>query len=94
MLGHLHLVPIFLCRPRCTWCSCGWTGRSAMRRFVVLMAAVFALQVLISTEVLFAGLIFGFTALLVAFWLMPASSQGHPVDIPPLFWPGGRQRSC
>ena len=72
MLGHLHLVPVFLLPAAVHLVFLRMDGAIGMRRFVVLMAAVFALQVLISTEVLFAGLIFGFTALLVALWLVPA----------------------
>ena len=63
MLGHLHLVPIFLVPAAVHLVLLRMDEAISVRRFVVLMAAVFAFQVLISTEVLFAGLIFGFAAL-------------------------------
>jgi hypothetical protein len=88
MLGHLHLVPVFLLPAAVHLVLLRMDGAIGMRRFVVLMAAVFALQVLISTEVLFAGLIFGFTALLVAFWLVPARREAIRSIIPPLFVAG------
>jgi hypothetical protein len=71
-IGHLHLIPIFMVPAAVHLVLLRLDGRIGVRRFVILLAAVFALQVLISTEVLFAGLMFGFTALALAFWLVPA----------------------
>ena len=89
MLGHLHLVPVFLLPAAVQLVLLRMDEAIGVRRFVVLMAAVFALQVLISTEVLFAGLIFGFTALLVALWLVPARRNAIRATVPPLFVAGG-----
>jgi hypothetical protein len=89
MLGHLHLVPIFLLPAAVHLVLLRLDEAISVRRFVVLMAAVFALQVLISTEVLFAGLAFGFVAVLVAFWLVPARRRAIRATIPPLFLAGG-----
>jgi hypothetical protein len=88
MIGHLHLVPIFLLPAAVHLVLLRLDEAISVRRFVVLMAAVFALQVLISTEVIFAGLIFGFAALLVAFWLIPARRKAIREAIPPLLLAG------
>jgi hypothetical protein len=87
-LGHLHLVPIFLLPAAVHLVLLRLDEAISVRRFVALIAAVFAVQVLISTEVLFAGLIFGFTALLVAFWLLPARRKAIKATIPPLLLAG------
>jgi hypothetical protein len=88
MLGHLHLVPVFLLPAAVHLVLLRLDDAIGVRRFVVLMAAIFAVQVLISTEVLFAGLVFGFTALLVAFWLIPERRQAIKATIPPVFLAG------
>jgi hypothetical protein len=88
MTAHLHLVPIFLVPAAMHLVLLRLDEAISVRRFVVLMAAIFALQVLISTEVLFAGLIFGFTALLVAFWLIPARRKAIQATVPPLLLAG------
>jgi L-lactate permease len=71
MLGHLHLIPIFLVPAAVHLVLLRMDEAVSVRRFVVLLALIFAVQVLISTEVLFASLVFGFAALLIAFWLVP-----------------------
>jgi hypothetical protein len=88
MLGHLHLVPIFLAPAAVHLVLLRLDEAISVKRFVVLMALVFALQVLISTELLFAGLVFGFAALLVAFWLIPARRRAIRATIPPLLLAG------
>ena len=71
LIGHLHLTPIFLVPAAVQLVLMRMDGAIGERRFVVLMAIVFAVQVGISTEILFAGLMFGFAVLALAFWLVP-----------------------
>jgi len=88
-LGHLHLIPIFLVPAAVQLVLERLDGRIPTRRFVILLALVFALQVLISTEMLFAGLAFGLTALLLAFWLVAARRDAIRAAVGPIFAAGG-----
>ena len=89
MIGHLHLIPIFLVPAAVHLALLRMDEAIGVRRFVVLMAGIFALQVLISTEVLFSALSFGFVALLVAFWLVPERRKAIQALLGPLFLAGG-----
>jgi hypothetical protein len=89
MLGHLHMIPVFLVPAVVHLVLLRMDERITVRRFVVLLAAAFALQVLISTEVLFAGLVFGFLALALAFWLVPARRGAIRDVVPPILLAGG-----
>jgi hypothetical protein len=89
MIGHLHLIPIFLVPAAVHLVLMRMDGGIAARRFVVWLAAIFALQVLISTEILFSGLIFGFATLALAFWLVPDGREAIRQLVPLVFLAGG-----
>jgi hypothetical protein len=89
MIGHLHLIPVFLVPAAVHLVLLRMDGAIAERRFVVLMAALFALQVLISTEILLSGLVFGFAALGLAFWLAPSRRDAIGRTVPLVLLAGG-----
>jgi hypothetical protein len=89
MLGHLSLVAIFLVPAAVHLVLLRIDGAISERRFVVLMAVIFAAQALISTEVLFAALMFGLPTLLLALWMIPARRSAIQATIPPLLLAGG-----
>jgi hypothetical protein len=64
-------------------------GAIGERRFAVWMAVVLGVQVLISTEVLFAGLLFGFATLGLAFWLVPDRREAIRRLVPVTLLAGG-----
>jgi hypothetical protein len=66
MLGHLNLMLIFLIPLGVEIVLRHINGEISRRRFIISIAAVIAGQALLSTEILFTGLIFGAIGLLAA----------------------------
>jgi hypothetical protein len=89
MLGHLHMTAIFLVPVAVELVLRRMDDAIGERRFVVLMALVFALQVGISTEVLFSGLMFGFATFVLAFWLVPDRRDAIRRAVPLILLAGG-----
>jgi hypothetical protein len=67
LLGHLNLTSVFLAPVAVLLVLQRLDGVISQRRFVVLMAVVFAVQVLLSAEILLLGLLIGGLALIVAY---------------------------
>jgi hypothetical protein len=66
LLGHLNLASVFLAPAAVLLVLQRRDGVISRERFVVLMAVVFALQLLLSAEMLLIGLLVGAVALLIA----------------------------
>ena len=89
MIGHLHMIAIFLVPAAVQLVLMRMDGAIGERRFVVLLALVFALQVGISTEILFSGLMFGLPTLGLAYWLVPSTRDAIRRTVPLVFLAGG-----
>jgi hypothetical protein len=75
MLGHLNLLAVFLVPAAVHLVLLRLNDEISVRRFIVLGAALLALQLLLSPEILVTGLAFGGLALLLAYLFDPAARR-------------------
>ncbi|MEA2376301.1 MAG: hypothetical protein QOD13_208 [Thermoleophilaceae bacterium] len=75
LLGHLNLTSIFLAPAAVLLVLQRVDGAISRRRFIVLMAVVFAVQLLLSAEILLLGLGVGALALLLGYAVSPAERR-------------------
>ena len=89
LLGHLNLASVFLAPAAVLLVLQRLEGEISQRRFVVLMAVVFGVQVLLSAEMLLIGLLVGAFALLVAYAVADAERRGRIARLVPAVLAGG-----
>jgi MFS family permease len=77
LLGHLNLTSVFLAPAAVLLVLQRIDGAISQRRFVVLMALVFAVQVLLSAEMLLLGLLVGGVALILGYFVSDAERRGR-----------------
>jgi hypothetical protein len=89
LLGHLNLASVFLAPAAVLLVLQRLEEEISQRRFAVLMAVVFGVQVLLSAEMLLIGLLVGGFALLVAYAVSDAERRGRIARLVPATLAGG-----
>jgi len=89
LLGHLNLASVFLAPAGVLLVLQRLDEKISRRRFAVLMAVVFGVQVLLSAEMLLIGLLVGAFALLVAYAASDSQRRGRIVGLVPAALAGG-----
>ena len=90
LLGHLNLAFVFLVPAAVHLCLLRLDERLSGQRFGIAMAALIAVQILLSPEILLTGIGFGALALLLGYLVSDAERRGRIVRIvPPILAAGG-----
>jgi hypothetical protein len=89
LLGHLNLAAIFLLPAAVHLVLLRIDDAISRRRFIVLMALVFALQLLMSPEILLTGLGFGVIALLIGYFASDRERRRRILGVVPTALAGG-----
>jgi hypothetical protein len=84
LLGHLNLTSVFLVPAAVHLVLLRLDGATSRRRFIALMAIVFAAQVLLSGEILLLGLGVGALALALAYAVADGERRGRILAIVPV----------